>query len=88
MSAIHNLQNHIVVTNEDSGRKYLIVATEKPEFEKWEAEFGNGEHEDDHDERVAKYLLTSDDSLALIVEAVQELWRKLDAMAVPRKKVA
>ena len=28
----NTLQNHILVTNEDSGRKYLIPASMKPEF--------------------------------------------------------
>jgi hypothetical protein len=84
---MNTLQNHIVVTNEDSGRKYLILATEKPEFEKWRDENTN-EHEDDHDARMEHRLITSDDSLALIVAAVQELGRKLDAKADPRKKAA
>ena len=64
-----------------------MLATEKPEFEKWRDEDTN-EHEDDHQERMEKHLVNSDDSLALIVEAVQELGRKLDAMADPRKKAA
>jgi hypothetical protein len=70
------LGNHIVVTGEDFQRKYLIPATMKPKFKKWREEFGNGEHEDDHQARMQKYLVNSDNSIALIVAELQDFRKK------------
>lgn len=79
-----NLNNHIIFTNEDSGRKYLIPATMKPEFKEWQEDFcSNGEHEEDHLAKMDKFAITSDDSMALIVAELQGLRKKL----TPKKRL-
>ena len=81
----NTLQNHILVTNEDSGRKYLIPASMKPEFIECQDE-NTTEHEDDHDARMDKYLLTSEDTMALLVTELKNLPKKLSAKTRTRKK--
>jgi len=83
-----NLNNHIIFTNEDTERKYLIPATSKPEFKKWQDDFcSNGEHEEDHLAKMDKCLITSDESLALIVAELQDLRKKLTPKKRLRKRV-
>jgi len=81
------LNNHIIFTNQDTERKYLIPATMKPKFEKWQEDFGsNGEHEEDHLAKMDKFAITSDDSMASIVAELQDLRKKLTPKKQNRKR--